>query len=198
MSPLSITILALISLNIHPSSSFYNSMISSPCNRTEHCLIVIGGQVECTILNGCQCKAYHIPLKQLGLGREECLPIARKGPLSLCKNDEQCLAGMGLFSRCFKSSYPFNCQCYDKGTNSTDNLIYSKVKELCVPKKSLGDECESDDECKESLGKGGICKDFVCFLRSSGILGIKPFFNFLELTFLLVISKLMVVRFWDS
>lgn len=69
------------------------SLISTYCNRTETCQIIIGGAVECSLQYGCQCRPYHVALKQLGFLREECLPIATKGTSSPCKHDEQCVAG---------------------------------------------------------------------------------------------------------
>jgi len=140
------------------------------CNATVDCQFRVGGSVVCTPF-GCQCSDFHLPFQLFeGLGREECLPVATDGPGSHCKYDTQCSFIMGEYSHCSKETYPLSCQCVNSSvvTNSlmrhwnsrlkyNSEVVYIRSSGLCIVRKKVGEECDEDEECKKSIGRGSIC-----------------------------------------
>ncbi len=114
---------------------------------------VLENKQECSATDGtgrCICIANYIYVRRT----ETCWPII-KAEEETCAHDIQCQAGKwGQHSRC--SERTAKCECFDHTTGGKREMVL--VEGGCFIKKTLGDLCNTHEECDKTIRGDAYCK----------------------------------------
>jgi len=145
LATITLLLFGITTINAHPQSQGSNGLPtpstieSMPCSRNEECSAKFTNS-DCRNKQFCQCAIEYI-----ADGRD-CIPIIQDFTTK-CIINAQC-AGLGDLSRCNDDSHM--CECFDTRGNGRNSTVFGSLK--CYYRRSLGEHCDIDEECKASIG----------------------------------------------